>query len=69
MYQIFGTMADIITFLTLNIIEFSGWRNTYRICGSLGIISSILGLIIIREPENSVRKQLEKEEKAIADKQ
>jgi len=63
MYQIFGTMADIITFLTLNLIQFVGWRNTYKICGGLGIGASIIGLLLISEPENSVRILLEKEKK------
>lgn len=60
MYQIFGTMADIITFLTLNLINFVGWRNTYIICGGLGLGSATVGLLLIREPENSVRLQIEK---------
>lgn len=52
-------MADIITFLTLNLIQFVGWRHTYTICGALGLCASFAGLIIISEPPNSVRLQIE----------
>jgi sugar phosphate permease len=52
-------MADIINFLTLNLIQITGWRNTYIICGILGLCASLVGLIVISEPPNSVRLQIE----------
>lgn len=43
-------------------IQVVGWRNTYLLCGVIGISASILGLCFIREPPNSVRLQMEAEQ-------
>ena len=61
MYQIFGTMADVINYMTINLITLVGWRNSYFICGGLGIVTSLVGLTFMREPPNSVRIMLEKQ--------
>ena len=55
MYQIFGTMADVVNYMTTNLITLVGWRNSYFICGGLGVVTSLVGLVFMREPPNSVK--------------
>jgi MFS family permease len=63
-YQIFGTFADMLTRLTVAIIQIVGWQWCYVSCGALGIAAGVIGLIVIPEPPNSaankaLRRELE----------
>ena len=62
-YQILGTFADILTFVTLPVIKAVGWRTSFIICGALGIVSPIIGFMFMREPPNPIRIKAEEEEK------
>lgn len=49
--------------MSIRFIAYLGWQNTYLLCGCIGIVASILGLIIISEPENSLAEKVKKENK------
>ena len=54
-------MADVVNYMTSNFITLVGWRNSYFICGGLGVVTSLVGLVFMREPLNSVKILAEKE--------
>jgi uncharacterized membrane protein len=43
-----------LTKLTVSIIQQVGWQWCYVSCGALGIAAGLLGLVVIKEPPNSV---------------
>lgn len=47
--------------MTILIISYIGWQYAYVLCGSIGILASIAGMIIITEPPNSLRIKIEEE--------
>jgi sugar phosphate permease len=61
-YQVFGTLGDVVTKLSIIIISKVGWQMTYVYCGTISVIAGILGLIIIPEPPNSVAIEHMKQE-------
>lgn len=62
-YQILGTFADIIQYLSLPLIGLVGWRMSYMICGGLGIITPCIGILFLKEPPNPIRIKAEEEAK------
>ena len=54
-------MADVVNYMTSNLITLVGWRNSYFICGGLGVVTSLVGLVFMREPPNFVKILAEKE--------
>ena len=63
-YQIFGTLADMLTKLTVAIIQIIGWQWCYVSCGALGVAAGVIGLIVIPEPPNSAANKALKSELA-----
>jgi predicted MFS family arabinose efflux permease len=47
--------------LSINIISATGWRGVFKICGGLGVIFAVFGIIILREPprEKNAEEELE----------
>lgn len=62
LYQIFATLADVVTKLTVAIIQIIGWQWCYVSCGAMGVGAGIIGLLIIPEPPNSVAIKAMKQE-------
>ena len=56
-----------ITWSSSYIILGVGWRNSFMICGGMGIVTPLIGLAFMKEPPNPIRIKLEEEEKKMAD--
>ena len=51
MYQIITKCVDSMLYLSLFLINFVGWRQSYLVIGSSLLFFSIIGLLFTREPE------------------
>lgn len=51
LYAILTNLGDSISALTITIIDFIGWRNSYKLCGAFGYVACILWLFFVKEPK------------------
>jgi hypothetical protein len=46
-YSILSQLGDTMKELTLIIIKYAGWKNTFKISGGFGMVVGIIGLIFV----------------------
>jgi MFS family permease len=53
-YSILIMLGETISALTIVIIGAVGWNMTFRICGGFGLVTAIIGMLVMSEPKRDI---------------